>query len=285
MAGEARRWIVGVDGSEHGPALLERVRGLAAPDDVIEVVHAWDLPMIVGYDLGTVIDPSDLELAGRNYVDGLVADSGDPRVSGRVARGHAGHVLAQETRDGTVVAVGHRGSGRMSMLLGSTASYVLHHAAVPVLVDRGQLSTPVRRVLVGVDDHDLVDGENESVRALRWAYSVPGVESVTVAHATFLPVVVGGWYADLVADMEALDSGAMRAIESVIEVAGEPPRPIGVERVPLRGKPGLALADASREFDLLVVGSRGRGAWRELVLGSTSAVAASYAHCPVVVIR
>jgi len=285
MTGSTRKWIVGVDGSEHGSELFERIRGLAGPEDAIEVVHAWELPVIVGYDLATVIDPSDLERAGRNYVDGLVADSGDARVTGRVERGHAGHVLAQESGDDTVVAVAHRGSGRMSMLLGSTASYVLHHASGPVLIDRGRTSAPARRVLVGVDDHHLEEGDNESVRALRWAFSVPGVESVTVAHATFLPIVVGGWYAGLVPDMEALDHGAMTAIDAVVEAAGDPPEGLRLEREPLRGKPGLALADASREFDLLVVGSRGRGAWRELVLGSTSAVAASYAHCPVAVIR
>jgi len=285
MSGEVRRWLVGVDGSENGTQLLERVLGVAGSDDQIEVVHVWDLPVMVGYDIATVVDPADLEAAARRHVDGVVEQAGDARVSGRVLRGHAGLALSAESGEGTVVAVAHRGSGRMSMILGSTASFVLHHASGPVLVDRGESENTARRVLVGVDDHHLDEGDNESVRALRWAFSLPGVEQVTVAHATFPPVVVGGWYAGLVVDMEGLDRGALSAIDAVIEAAGDPPSGVEVERVPLRGKPGLALADASREFDLLVVGSRGRGAWRELVLGSTSALAASYAHCPVAVIR
>jgi nucleotide-binding universal stress UspA family protein len=44
------------------------------------------------------------------------------------------------------------------------------------------------------------------------------------------------------------------------------------------------LVAASMAADLLVVGSRGRGAVRTLLLGSVSAHVASHAHCPVVVV-
>ena len=49
--------------------------------------------------------------------------------------------------------------------------------------------------------------------------------------------------------------------------------------------PAAALADASRSADLLVVGARGRGGFKGLILGSVSDKCIQYAHCPVAVVR
>ena len=49
--------------------------------------------------------------------------------------------------------------------------------------------------------------------------------------------------------------------------------------------PAAALTDASRSADLLVVGARGRGGFKGLILGSVSDKCIQYAHCPVAVVR
>ena len=70
-------------------------------------------------------------------------------------------------------------------------------------------------------------------------------------------------------------------------LAGHPRVTAGVEliRMPMRGRPGYSLMEASAEADLVVVGSRGRGGFSELLLGSVSSEVAAHSHCPVAVIR
>jgi hypothetical protein len=49
--------------------------------------------------------------------------------------------------------------------------------------------------------------------------------------------------------------------------------------------PGPALVDASRDADLLVVGSRGHGEPMDILLGSVGMHCVTHAHCPVLVYR
>jgi len=58
-----------------------------------------------------------------------------------------------------------------------------------------------------------------------------------------------------------------------------------IETRVVEGHPAPVLVEASRSADLLVVGSRGRGAFAGMVLGSVSEHCVSHAHCPVVVFR
>jgi nucleotide-binding universal stress UspA family protein len=51
------------------------------------------------------------------------------------------------------------------------------------------------------------------------------------------------------------------------------------------GSPAGQLVDASRDADLIVLGSRGRGRLRAGLLGSTSYAVTAHARCPVVIVR
>jgi nucleotide-binding universal stress UspA family protein len=286
-----RTYIVGVDASPEADQALDWTRRIAGSDDRIVVVHAWELPLVTGYDMVVTIDPSEIEQLSKQGLQEVIDRADDDRLVPVTRQGHAGRALVSEAdeADAEMIVVGHRGKGRMSMMLGSTANYVLHHTARPVVVMRGEPIIPPRRIVVGVDDHDLGDGttseENESVRALRWAYAMPGVEEIRVVHSWFLPALAVGMFATVAAELESMDGGAKAIVDHVMAAAGPPPDGVRVVGEAVRGTPGFALIEASRDADLVVVGSRGRGGFTGLLLGSTSGEVASHSHAPVAVIR
>lgn len=287
MSTGSRTFVVGVDASEDADRALRWTRRAAGDEDVIVAVHAWDLPTMIGLDAYSVIPAVEIgELAEQGLVE-LVERQDDSRVEGVVRQGGAGRAILEvaEERDADVVVVGHQGSGRASVVLGSTANHVVHHTERPVVVVRGEWRETPELVVVGVDDHDLDDGENESVRALRWAYGVDTARIIEVVHSWFVPTFVAGRFSSPGADFDELDAEAVAVAERVIAAAGDPEGDVEVRAAAINGTPEFALIEASRDADLVVVGSRGRGGFAGLVLGSTSLDLASYAHCPVAIIR
>lgn len=287
MSTRARTYVVGVDASEVADRALQWARDAAAEHDVIVAVHAWDLPTMVGLDAYSVIPAAELgDLAAQGLAE-LVARQDDPRIEAEPRQGRAGRAILEvaDERDADVVVVGHQGSGRASVVLGSTANHVVHHTERPVVVVRGESRAQPERVVVGVDDHDLDAGENESVRALRWAYGVQTARVVEVVHSWFVPAFVAGRFSSPGGDFVELDAEAVAVAERVVAAAGDPPGDVEVRVAAVNGTPEFALIEASRDADLVVVGSRGRGGFTGLVLGSTSLDLASYAHCPVAIVR
>lgn len=290
---ERPTFVVGIDTSPESDAALAWARATAPPTARIVVVNVWEVPLITGYDVVIPIDPLDIEQLA---IDGLrerIEREGDDRLDGIVRHGHSGRALVEiaDDADADVIVVGHRGSGRVKMVLGSTANYVIHHTERPVVVVRGDHHRPPRRVVVGVDDHDIDTeacgglGQNESVRALQWAYGLPGVEEIRVVHAWFLPALAIGMYASTAGDIDQMDASALAVVERVVAAAGEPPDEVKVQTEAIRGSGAFGLIEASRDGDLVVVGSRGRGGFAELVLGSTSATVAAHSHSPVAIVR
>lgn len=129
-----------------------------------------------------------------------------------------------------------------------------------------------------------VDGSSDSVRALQWAAEYARVfQAPLQALTTFEAPVIYGPYA--LAGWQdptrlAEDSRGMLA-ETVRRALGEGAQ---VEERVLRGHPPEMLIEASRNAQLLVVGSRGHGGFTGMLLGSVSQQAVAHARCPIVVI-
>ena len=99
------------------------------------------------------------------------------------------------------------------------------------------------------------------------------------AGAIVLPEPEGNRAADAESTARALVDDVLR------EAAGRPGiDALKIRVVPVAGPAQRVLADRSRGAGLLVVGSRGRGAFRSAVLGSVALHSVTGAHCPVVVV-
>lgn len=286
MSDTARTIVVGVDRSKESDDALDWARSLAVEGDRLLAVHAWNLPVVTSDDALMVGDPAEVERLSAAGLAELLDEIGDDRLEPVNRRGHAGRTIveAADEVDADMIVVGHRGNSRLSLMLGSTANYVVHHTERPVVVVRGDAPRPPRRVVVGVDDFD-DPADSPSVRALQWAYGLPGVEEISAIHAWYLPPLAVGVFPATVNEFDSMDSAAQAVTDRVLEAAGAPPDGVEVTGGPARGTGGFALIEASRDTDLVVLGRRGRGGFSELLLGSTSAEVAAHAHAPVAVIR
>ncbi|MFE5597483.1 universal stress protein [Streptomyces sp. NPDC056549] len=128
-----------------------------------------------------------------------------------------------------------------------------------------------------------VDGSEHSLRALEWALgAAEGLGApLVVAHVRSEALQLGAARIASLGTAPELPDTVARAVRTVVEERGH--------RVPVRydsldGSVTDALPAAAKGARLLVTGSRGRGGFASLLLGSTSRTLAMSAPCPLVVV-
>ncbi|MEI6365016.1 MAG: universal stress protein [Actinomycetes bacterium] len=296
MSAVESRIIVGVDGSEQSQAALGWAIGqaeLVGADLVL--AHTWNpdsyaTPAMAGavpdmIQAGALNDEAE-ELA-QAWLDDLVtatATRTTASVSGVLASGSpAGHVL-DLSAEAIMVVVGSRGRGGLrSAVLGSTSQQIAHHAQCPVVVVRDSSPTSGHQVVVGVD------GSPASLAALREAFAQAKLRgaSLLMVHAwstSFAGTLVNsGQDFDRVRASE-VDEGWALLNQSLAELQATDQSVEIIERLE-QASPAAAIIEASKEAVLTVVGSRGRGGFAGLVLGSVSGSVLAHADSAVMVIR
>jgi nucleotide-binding universal stress UspA family protein len=282
--------VVGVDGS---PASQQALRWATAEAGrrgaALDVVHAWMTP----YPLNApdyFTDPAPFEARGAEVLEHALAaltlpDPAPTEVRRVLVQGYPSKALLQAAAGAALLVVGSRGRGGFSgLLLGSVSQNCVQHAPCPVaVVPPGWSGEEHGRVVVGVDGSDVSSG------ALHWA-----ITTAVVRHAE-LEVVNAYDYVQVVMpmgiapgiDRELLEKASRALLEEMVgpAVGAAAVRPRSVQLIPAHTGPARALLDAAIGADLLVVGSRGRGGVKGLLLGSVSQQCLHHASCPVVVVR
>jgi nucleotide-binding universal stress UspA family protein len=280
--------VVGVDGSESAlDAVRFAAREAARRGLPLRLIHVYSTP--IGLP-GGIIDPEIVHNALREQGKRLLDEasraarevSDDLRPSLVLTAASVVPAMVKASRTASMLVLGTRGLGGFTeLMVGSTAVQLAGRAQCPIIVCRGD--EPAHGpVVVGVD------GLQTSEQAVAFAFgeaSAYGADLVAV-HTWTEPAVD----TLLLGHPEPLDfeSVQQRAYETLAErLAGwqEKYPDVHVRREVVRDHPSRALLRHADGARLVVVGTRGRGGFSGLVLGSTGQHLLHHAPCPVAVVR
>ncbi len=291
---ESPHIVVGIDGSEPSYRAAEWAAHEAARRSLpVRLVSCYSVPlagepgMVGTYAVEAQVDAIRDEHDG--FVDTAVKRVREAvtglRIERLVTLASPSIVLPKNAEPDGLLVVGSSGrSGRFVDVLGSVATAACHHASVPVVVvpaTSSKRGSSMKKIVVGTD------GSESARHALEWAY-----EEARLAGAEL--VVVHSWeypYPETAGDTSGMRERMRRDAERELDesVSAHTAR-AGGEGVTLRkhlveSPPAKALIDESEGADLVVVGSRGRGGFASMLLGSVSRAVVQHAHCPIAVIR
>jgi nucleotide-binding universal stress UspA family protein len=278
--------IVGFDGSTTGRSAVQYGAQEALRRGCgLRIVHAFGWPVILPpfhapydqHDRGPRAAMLDLLAQTAREVK---AAHPDLSVTTRLVDGSPGAILVGASRDAQLLVVGHRGLGGFAgLLVGSVAAQAAEHSRCPVVVVRGDCPPDAAPVVLGTD------GSPGANRAAEVAFAQAQLRDVELILAHHQPARRR--------PVDAIGTGNPVFWASV----GDPAAGglgVGARYPDVKYRtevvPGDSVASALIAFarhtaaGLLVVGSRGRGGFRGLVMGSTSRSLIEHGRCPVMVV-
>ena len=287
---ETPRIVVGVDGSDASRIAIRWAMAEAELHGArLQAVHAWTTPMLFvpkAYrpelvEMGRM-DEAALEFIHHELEVAEVDGGRGVIVEPTPVRGHAAEALVLASRNAKLVVVGRRGGGGFPHeVMGPKAVQVAHHAACPVAVVPDEWSGERRGIVVGID------GSAPARAALQWA-ATEGARR----HTSITAVMAWG-----LLDQHHLDDDAATfdphydQVDALVALTGFVEEVLGpseaglVKREALNDLPARALIAQSESAELLVVGARGLGGFRDLLLGSVSHRCLAHSSCPTIVVR
>jgi nucleotide-binding universal stress UspA family protein len=290
------RILVAIDGSSDARAAVAWLGRLPLPGD-----HTVRLVTVVG----TVIGFSDLDKTQAVRAE-LVAEArrlventaSELRIGGRSARGEV--ILEDDSReaivatarewDANLIAMGARGLGAVArFFLGSVSLAVARQAPCPVLVCKGP-PRELKAITVALD------GSDHARQALEWltsALALPpstrlrlvGV-AATQHYPSRTPTMLGSALAAAVAELKAERRARVEAQLSTAAASLRARWP-AIETAVLTGETrDMIVWDVEHSGpDLVVLGARGLGGVKRLLLGSVSESVLTHAACSVLIVR
>lgn len=287
---KSRGILVCVDGSAASDAAVAwaaceaTMRGLP-----VTLMHAVS-PVVVGWPVGQLYaDMPDwqhesaeqvIEQA-RKTLNANLGGAQPPEIHTEIAYSSVVSALIDASRDAWMIVAGSQGLGALGrLLLGSVTAGLLHHAHCPVaVIHADEDATPAADapVLVGTD------GSPASEAAVALAFDEAdrrGVDLVALhawSDVGVFPILGMDWRDCEAEGQEILAERLAGWHEQYPDVC--------VKRVIVCDKPSRWLLEEAEHAQLVVVGSRGRGGFPVMLLGSVSSHVAQSATVPVIVAR
>lgn len=299
MNDETRNVVVaGVDGSASSMAATmwaaaEAQRRGAA----LYLVHAYSVPLLLS---GPGVPPPDIRPA-TVQVATVMLDAAQQAVTKaypgltvttQASEGSPVTALQAASRHAALTVVGSHGRHQLTeTLLGSVAARVTGHAHSPVVVIRtdpaGRPAGGEGPVAVGLD------GSAESDDALAFALQAAASRrTALIAIRTWDDTALDGFQGyPVIIDRDQIDVEERRMLADQLSPWTDKFPEVPVHQQVLRGRPAPTLlafcedAGSIGRPSLLVVGSRGRGGFAGMVMGSTSHALIARATCGVAVVR
>ncbi|MGO1397276.1 MAG: universal stress protein [Brevibacterium yomogidense] len=314
--------VVGVDGSNASRNALRFAIGEAKSlGRSIRVVGAYTVPSVAAATIDVSYVPID-DSAVRSSVTTVLKEAAaevkaaDVPVEAIIEIGDAAGVLVEESKQASLTVVGSRGKGGFAgRLLGTVSSALPAHSACPTIVvpvgwtpegtgeARPSSSRPVHSSAEGPiersEETDTVPGIDYSGQVVVGVDSL-GKESPALweaAHiamrrnsplhiqAVITTTVIGPEWIPSQGDLERLIQEGTDKLEAARAALAEKHPDLDVRWTLFDGQPAEVLVRASDTCDILVIGSRGRGGFAGLLLGSTSQSVLPYSAAPTMVVR
>lgn len=256
----------------------------------LRLVEAFELVIITRPSPGQVVPLEAIRTARQRRLDAMAETvrlhHPELTVQTSLVGGPAAQVLLEAAEDARLVVLGSRGLGGWSgLLVGSVAVQVTTHAQCPVVVIPHEPRPHAHQgpaVVAGVD------GSKSSAQAIDFAFDQADAlrAQVVAIHAWTSPFLT---YADgasmLQFDEEKVrEESRLLVAESVAGAAADHPDVRWTTEL-VSGSAAQALVRRSESADLIVVGSRGRGGFTGLLLGSVSQSVLHHAHCPIAIVH
>ena len=290
--------LVGVDGSSSSESAVRWAAREASMRNVpltlvhIVVTPAWgpapwllsDAPLPIPAE-----EDSALEEAGRKVIAEAIKIAQDsakdgalPEIKSELYFSVPVSTLVNLSKQAQMVVVGRRGQNMLSrVLLGSVSNGLLHHAHCPVAVIHDPVGSAPESanlpVVVGVDGSSVSDLATEIAFDEASRRGVDLVALHAYRDADIPQVLNVQWSGDHPIPPQALADRLTGWLERYPDVTIHP-------RI-VSDNPARHLLDESESAQLVVVGSRGRGGFAGMLLGSVSTAVAHAANVPVIVAR
>lgn len=284
-------FVVGIDGSSEAVAAARWAIARAGRTGAkVTLLCAYALASYNASALDggfAMLDDETLREGAQAAVDEVAAQIKEEtgvEVETRVEPGDPATVLTDASRQVDLVVLGSRGRGGVAdRLLGSVSAALPGRAKCPTVVvpqhKSGKPFTPVERIVVGTDGSDVASNALSLAvsEALVWDAKLTAIAAIPISSGVgfmWLPTIMNR--TEIVDDVK---QGLNEALEKAVDG-----RPVRASGHALDGSPAALLTEFSTAVDLIVVGSRGRGGFAGLVLGSTSQTVLEHSTCPVMVV-